>query len=77
MGQELDDAARLPEIEVFHSGSSLAGGQLLTAGGRVLGGTAAAPSLEEALSRAYGAMAMIHFDGIYYRHDIGHRALKS
>ena len=35
-----------------------------------------APSLEEALSRAYGAMAMIHFDGIYYRHDIGHRALK-
>jgi phosphoribosylamine--glycine ligase len=72
----LDDAARLPEIEVFHSGSSLAGGQLLTAGGRVLGVTAAAPSLEEALSRAYGAMAMIHFDGIYYRHDIGHRALK-
>jgi phosphoribosylamine--glycine ligase len=72
----LDDAARLPGVEVFHSGSSLAGGQVLTAGGRVLGVTAAAPTLEEALKRAYQAIAMIHFDGIYYRRDIGHRALK-
>jgi phosphoribosylamine--glycine ligase len=72
----LDDAARLPGVEVFHSGSSLAGGQVRTAGGRVLGVTAAAPTLEEALNRAYQAIAMIHFDGIYYRHDIGHRALK-
>ena len=72
----LDDAARLPGVEVFHSGSSLADGQVLTAGGRVLGVTAAAPTLEEALNRAYQAIAMIHFDGIYYRHDIGHRALK-
>ena len=72
----LDDAARLPGVEVFHSGSSLADGQVLTAGGRVLGVTAAAPTLEEALNRAYQAIAMIHFDGIYYRRDIGHRALK-
>jgi phosphoribosylamine--glycine ligase len=72
----LDDAARLPGVEVFHSGSSLAGGQVLTAGGRVLGVTAAAPSLEEALNRAYQAIAEIHFDGMYYRRDIGHRALK-
>ena len=72
----LDDAARLPGVEVFHSGSSLAGDQVLTAGGRVLGVTAAAPTLEEALKRAYQAIAMIHFDGIYYRRDIGHRALK-
>jgi phosphoribosylamine--glycine ligase len=72
----LDDAARLPGVEVFHSGSSLAGGEVLTAGGRVLGVTAAAPTLEEALKRAYQAIATIHFDGIYYRHDIGHRALK-
>jgi phosphoribosylamine-glycine ligase len=42
----------------------------------VLGVTAAAPSLEEALDRAYQAMAEIHFDGIYYRRDIGHRALR-
>jgi phosphoribosylamine-glycine ligase len=51
-------------------------GRLVTAGGRVLGVTAAAPSLEEALARAYEAMALIHFDGMYYRRDIGHRALK-
>jgi phosphoribosylamine--glycine ligase len=42
----------------------------------VLGVTAAALSLEEAQGRAYEAMALIHFDGIYYRRDIGHRALR-
>ena len=72
----LEAAARIPGVEVFHSGSALAGGQLLTSGGRVLGVTAAAGSLEEALSRAYEAMEQIHFDGMYYRRDIGHRALR-
>jgi phosphoribosylamine--glycine ligase len=72
----LADAARVPGVVVFHSGSLLRDGQLLTAGGRVLGVTAAAPSLQEALARAYEAMALIHFDGMYYRRDIGHRALK-
>lgn len=72
----LDSAARVPGVEVFHSGSSLAGGQLHTAGGRVLGVSAAAPTLDEALARAYEAIAEIHFEGIYYRRDIGHRALK-
>jgi phosphoribosylamine--glycine ligase len=72
----LDAAGQVPGVQVFHSGSSQAGGQLLTAGGRVLGVTAAAPSLEEALGRAYQAMDMIHFEGIYFRRDIGHRALR-
>jgi phosphoribosylamine--glycine ligase len=77
----LKDAARVPGVQVFHSGSAhsgsaQSGGKLLTAGGRVLGVTAAAPSLEDALARAYEAMALIHFDGIYYRRDIGHRALR-
>jgi phosphoribosylamine--glycine ligase len=72
----LNAAARVPGVQIFHSGSTQAGGQLLTAGGRVLGVTAAAPSLEEALARAYEAMAEIHFEGIYYRRDIGHRALR-
>jgi phosphoribosylamine--glycine ligase len=72
----LGAADRVPGVQVFHSGSAQAGGQLLTAGGRVLGVTAAAPSLEEALARAYEAMAEIHFEGIYYRRDIGHRALR-
>ena len=72
----LDAAAEVEGVQVFHSGSAQAGGQLLTAGGRVLGVTAAAPSLAEALARAYEAMDKIHFDGIYYRRDIGHRALR-
>jgi len=70
----LSAASRVPGVQVFHSGSSLVGGLLLTAGGRVLGVSAIAESLEEALARAYEAMAEIHFDGMYYRRDIGHRA---
>jgi phosphoribosylamine--glycine ligase len=69
-------AAQVPGVQVFHSGSAQVENQVLTAGGRVLGVTAAAPSLEEALARAYQAMAEIHFEGMYYRRDIGHRALK-
>ena len=72
----LSSAARIPGVEVFHSGSTLLGNQIVTAGGRVLGVTAAAESLEEALDRAYQAMAEIEFEGMYYRRDIGHRALK-
>ena len=68
-------AAQVPGVQVFHAGTALAGGQLLTAGGRVLGVTAAADSLAEALARAYQAMAEINFEGMYYRRDIGHRAL--
>jgi phosphoribosylamine--glycine ligase len=72
----LDAAGWVPGVQVFHSGTSRVDGRLVTAGGRVLGVTAAAPSLEEALARTYEAMALIHFDGMYYRRDIGHRALK-
>jgi len=72
----LSSAARVPGVEVFHSGSAVLGNQIVTAGGRVLGVTAAAESLEEALDRAYQAMAEIEFEGMYYRRDIGHRALK-
>jgi phosphoribosylamine--glycine ligase len=72
----LGDAARVPGVQVFHSGSSRVDGQVLTAGGRVLGVTAVADSLEKALARAYEALALIHFDGMYYRRDIGHRALR-
>jgi phosphoribosylamine--glycine ligase len=73
----LADAAKVPGVQVFHSGSSLSDGQVLTGGGRVLGVTAAAATFKEALARAYEAMDLIHFDGMYYRRDIGHRALKT
>ena len=72
----LSTAAEVPGVQVFHSGSVQVGAQLRTAGGRVLGVTAVAASLEDALARAYRGMAEIHFEGIYYRRDIGHRALK-
>ena len=72
----LSAAAEVQGVQVFHSGSTQFGGQLRTAGGRVLGVTAVAPSLKEALEHAYQAMAEIHFEGMYYRRDIGHRALE-
>ena len=70
----LNVASRVPGVQIFHSGTAQANGQIVTSGGRVLGATAAAPSLEQALGRAYDALAEIRFDGIYYRRDIGHRA---
>ncbi|HUV70029.1 MAG TPA: phosphoribosylamine--glycine ligase [Terracidiphilus sp.] len=73
----LGAAAQVPGVEVFHSGTAQVDGQLVTAGGRVLGVTAQGGSLKEALARAYQAMAEIDFEGMYYRRDIGHRALKS
>jgi phosphoribosylamine--glycine ligase len=69
-------AAQVPGVQVFHAGTAQVGGHTVTAGGRVLGVTAAADSLDEALARAYQAIAEISFEGMYYRRDIGHRALK-
>ena len=72
----LEKVEAMQGVQVFHSGTKLEGGKLVTGGGRVLGVTASADSLPEALELAYEAMGKIHFDGIYFRHDIGHRALK-
>ncbi len=71
----LEEAARIPGVEIFHAGTSLVDGVYLTSGGRVLGVTATGDSLRESLDRAYAAMEKIHFEGIYFRRDIGHRAL--
>ncbi len=69
----------LPEnVTVYHAGDKLAqDGGLITAGGRVLGVTAAAETLPEALRDAYAAAERIRFDGAYMRHDIGARALRA
>jgi phosphoribosylamine--glycine ligase len=72
----LDAAARVPGVQVFHSGTAQHGNQIVTAGGRVLGVTAAGDGLEQALDRAYQALGEIHFQGIYFRRDIAHRALR-
>jgi phosphoribosylamine--glycine ligase len=71
----LDEVAKMPGVEVFHSGTAMVGGQVRTSGGRVLGVTAVGATLQEALNGAYEAMGKIHFDGMYFRKDIGHRAL--
>jgi phosphoribosylamine---glycine ligase len=62
--------------QVFHAGTTLMNGEYLTSGGRVLGVAAAAEILEQALRLAYEGMNRIHFDGMYYRRDIGYRALQ-
>jgi len=72
----LEDAAKVSGVQIFHSGTALVGGTLRTSGGRVLGVSAAADTLAEALARAYEAIERIQFEAIYFRRDIGNRALK-
>ena len=72
----LDAAERVEGVVVFHSGTARRAGEVVTSGGRVLGVTATASDLREALARAYEAMSRIEFDGIYFRRDIAHRALR-
>ena len=67
----LEDAGKLPDTVIFHGGTALKDGKLVTSGGRVLGVTCIAPTLEEARNRAAQAIAKIHFDGMQWRKDIG------
>jgi phosphoribosylamine--glycine ligase len=71
----LDAAEAVPGVRVHHAGTRLEGGQVLTAGGRVLAVTARAPSFIEAHRRAYEAVSKIQFAGMQYRSDIGGQAL--
>jgi phosphoribosylamine--glycine ligase len=64
------------DVVVFHSGTAIKDGQLVTAGGRVLAISAVAPDLQSALDKAYTELAKMSFEGIQFRCDIGHRALK-
>jgi len=63
------------DVEVFHAGTALKDGAIVTAGGRVLGVTAADADLKSALKKIYAALEHIEFEGMVYRRDIGHRAL--
>ena len=69
----------LPEVgrdeAVYVAGAKLQEGKLLTAGGRVLGAVATAPTLREAIGKAYALADKIHFENAYMRRDIGKRAL--
>lgn len=68
--------AAAPDLMVFHAGTKLADGHLLTSGGRVLCVTALADSVRQAQQRALDAVRDIRFDGAQWRTDIGHRAIK-
>jgi phosphoribosylamine--glycine ligase len=71
----LAEAARLPDVKVFHAGTAIENKLVVTDGGRVLGVTALGETLAEAKRRAYEAVERIHFAGAHYRRDIADKAL--
>ena len=73
--QGLDADGGLPGVNVFHAGTARRDGDLVTAGGRVLGVQAQAPDISKAIGAAYEAAGRIRFDGVQFRRDIGRRAL--
>jgi phosphoribosylamine---glycine ligase len=75
--QGVAEAERLAGVRVFHAGTAERDGRLVTAGGRVLGVTATAPSIASAIARGYEAVGRIRFDGAHYRRDIGRRTLEA
>jgi phosphoribosylamine---glycine ligase len=72
----VEAAAALPGVNVFHAGTALVDGALVTAGGRVLGVQAVGADVSTAIRTAYAAVERIRFDGAHYRRDIGHHALR-
>jgi phosphoribosylamine--glycine ligase len=65
-----------PNVLDFHAGTALTGEQLVTDGGRVLGVTGFGTTIAEAVQSVYAGVEKIHFEGMHYRRDIAHRALK-
>jgi phosphoribosylamine--glycine ligase len=72
----LDEASRLADVKVFHAGTRLDNGRVVTDGGRVLGVTALGDTLTDAKKRAYEAVAKINFKGAHFRTDIADKALR-
>lgn len=72
----LDGVKEEKEVFVFHAGTSFNDGNIVTAGGRVLGVTALGTDIRDARDKAYSAIGKIHFEGMHYRKDIAERALK-
>jgi len=72
----LDEAAKEPDAVVFHAGTAEKDGNIVTAGGRVLGVTALGDTIKDAIDRAYKVTGLITWDGVQYRRDIGAKAVK-
>ncbi|MFO7602540.1 MAG: phosphoribosylamine--glycine ligase, partial [Gammaproteobacteria bacterium] len=71
----LDAAAGMADSKVFHAGTAEKDGQVVTAGGRVLCATALGRTVTEAQQKAYAVVNKIHWNGVFYRGDIGYRAV--
>ena len=72
----LEDADAIEGVTVFHAGTQQDGENIVTAGGRVLGVTAVADGLHDAIQQAYKGVSAVHFDKAHARSDIGYRALE-
>ncbi len=72
----LEEAEQMDDVVVFHAGTAVKNGNIVTAGGRVLGVTALGEDIADAQKRAYEAVAGIDFDDVYYRRDIADKAIK-
>jgi phosphoribosylamine--glycine ligase len=71
----LAEAEAHPNVKVFHAGTEIKNGRVVSSGGRVLGVTAKAKTLQSAIDLAYKATQEIHFDRMHYRRDIGRKGL--
>lgn len=71
----LKDASAMDDVEIFHAGTLLKEGRVVTSGGRVLGVTARGKDIGAAVLRAYQAVSKISWEGVHYRRDIGAKAL--
>lgn len=71
----LKEVSRMERVVVFHAGTTLRDGRVVTNGGRVLGVTGSGEDIPRAIERAYQAVKKISWDGVHYRTDIGQRAL--
>jgi len=72
----IDEAEKLGDVHVFHAGTDSKAGEIVTAGGRVLGVTALGKIIADAQTRAYEAVEKIKFEKAYYRKDIADKAIK-
>ncbi len=71
----LREVSRMGGVSVFHAGTTLKDGQVITNGGRVLGVTGLGEDIPRAIERTYQAVKKISWDGVYYRTDVGQKAL--
>jgi phosphoribosylamine--glycine ligase len=70
----LEEAAKLPDVKIFHAGTAISNGQVVTNGGRVLGVTALGQTIPAAKLQAYTAVKQIRWQGAWCRKDISNKA---